>query len=279
MSITAREFNQISAANTSGKQPVVLVHGLWTLASSWRDWQALLEDRGYAVVAVDWPGDPSDVESARAGGGSLAGTSIATIEVHVREVVALLDRKPILIGHSLGGLVVELVAGHGVAAATIALGPAQIKGVWQIPVTVLRSLFPFLKDPRNIKKTVSLTFPQFRYIFANAVDEAKARELYEEAVPAPAKPLFELSAANLNPRAVNAADTKNPDRGPLLMVAGEKDNVVPYAVVEAAYKIQKKNPCPTELYEVVGAGHSHVVDQHLDEVAGRALEFLAKHGF
>lgn len=279
MSLTARESNQITAANTSGRQPVVLVHGLWCLASSWRNWQALLEDRGYAVVAVDWPGDPSDVETARAGGGSLGGTSLATVVEHVREVVAQLDRTPILIGHSMGGLVVEIVAGDGVAAATIAIGPAQMKGVWTLPATVLKALGPILADPRNLARTVMLNESQFKYIFATTLDEAEAAELYQECIPAPAKPLFEVGTANLNPRAVSAVDTANPARGPLLMLAGEKDTVTPYSIVEAAYKRQRKNPNPTELVEILNAGHSFVVDHHWSDLAGRTLEFLAKHGF
>lgn len=279
MSVTAREFNQITAANTSGSQPVVLVHGLWCLASSWRNWQAFLEDRGYAVVAVDWPGDPATVESARDGGGSLAGISVAAVAAHVREVVALLERKPILIGHSMGGLVVEMVAGAGVAAATIAIGPAQMKGVWTLPATVIKALGPILADPRNLARTVMLTKRQFRYVFATTLDETEAAELYQECVPAPAKPLFEVGTANLAPRGVTAVDTAQPERGPMLLFAGENDTVTPYAIVEAAYKRQKKNPHPTELVEVVGAGHSFVVDHNWSDLAARSIEFLARHGF
>ena len=278
MSVTAREFNQITAANTSGRQPVVLVHGLWCLASSWRDWQALLEDRGYAVVAVDYPGDPLTVESAREGGGSLAGTSLATIAVHVREVVALLDRKPIVIGHSLGGLVAQIVAGHGVAAAAIAIGPAQMKGVWALPASVIKGMLPVLSDPRNMQRTVMLSYEQFKYVFATTLDEVEARELYAAAVPAPGKPLFEVGTANMSPRAASAVNTTNPDRGPLLMFVGEKDTVTPYAIVEAAYKRQKKNSNPTELVEILDAGHSFVVDHHWADLAEKSLEFLAKHG-
>lgn len=278
MSVTAREFNQITAANTSGSQPVVLVHGLWCLASSWRNWQAFLEDRGYAVVAVDWPGDPATVESARDGGGSLTGISVATVAEHVREVVALLERTPILIGHSMGGLVVEMVAGAGVAAATIAIGPAQMKGVWTLPASVIKALGPILADPRNLSRTVMLSSSQFKYIFATTLDEAEAAELYQECVPAPAKPLFEVGTANLAPRGVTAVDTAQPERGPMLLFAGENDTVTPYPIVEAAYKRQKKNPHPTELVEIVGAGHSFVVDHNWSDLAERSIEFLARHG-
>lgn len=278
MSVTARESNQITAANTSGRQPIVLVHGLWCLASSWRNWQAFLEDRGYAVVAVDWPGDALSVASAREGGGTLADTSAATVVAHVREVVDLLERKPILIGHSMGGLVVEILAGAGVAAATIAIGPAQMKGVWTLPATVLKALLPILADPRNINRTVMLSEDQFRYIFATTLDDAEAGELYQDCVPAPAKPLFEVGTANLNPRAVTSVDTAQPARGPLLMFAGESDTVTPYAIVEAAYKRQRKNPHPTELVEILGAGHSFVVDHNWADLAERSIEFLARHG-
>jgi pimeloyl-ACP methyl ester carboxylesterase len=278
MSVTAREFNQITAANTSGRQPIVLVHGLWCLASSWRNWQAFLEDRGYAVVAVDWPGDAATVEAAREGGGSLAGISAGTVAAHVRDVVGQLDRKPILIGHSMGGLVVEIVAGAGVAAATIAIGPAQMKGIWTLPGTVLKALGPILADPRNLSRTVMLSESQFKYIFATTLDETEAAELYQDCVPAPAKPLFEVGTANLAPRGVTAVDTAQPERGPLLMFAGEKDTVTPYAIVEAAYKRQKRNPNPTEMVEIIGAGHSFVVDHNWSDLAERSIEFLARHG-
>lgn len=278
--VTAREAAEVDAANASGRQPVVLVHGLWLLHSSWDAWKAYVEARGYAAVAVDWPGDEASFEAAHANAGSLAGTSVRDVADHVQEVIEGLDRKPIVIGHSFGGLLAQIIAGRGIAAGTVAIDPAPSRGVLPLPFSSLKGAFPVLGNPLNYGRTVTLTFDEFRFGFANAVSEAEAQELYRTFhTPAPGRPLFQAATANVNPWAKTRAAKKNADRGPLLVVTGEKDNIVPFAMANAAYRLQRRNRHhATEIVEIPGVGHSLVIDSHWQEVADAALDFLSRNG-
>ena len=278
--VTAREAAEVRSANESGRQPVVFVHGLWLLHSSWTAWRAHFEERGYATVAVDWPNDRADVAAAHADLDSLAGTSVRDVADHVEEVIRGLDRKPIVVGHSFGGLLVQILAGRGLVAGTVTIDPAPSQGVLPLPYSSLKGAFPVLGNPLNYGRTVTLTFDQFRFGFANAVSEDEARELYATFhTPAPGRPLFQAATANFNPWARTKAQKKNVDRGPMLVVTGEKDNIVPFAMANAAYKKQRKNRHhATELVEIPAVGHSLVIDSHWQEVADAALEFLGRHG-
>ncbi len=278
--ITAREAAEVRTANESGRQPVVLVHGLWLLQSSWDAWKTYLEDRGYAAVAVDWPGDEPTVEAARAHDDTLAGTSVRDVADHVQEVIESLERKPVVIGHSFGGLLVQILAGRGLAAGTVAIDPAPSQGVLPLPFSSLKAALPVLGNPLNRGRTVTLSFEEFRYGFANAVPEEEARALYDTFhTAAPGRPLFQAATANLNPWARTKATKRNADRGPLLVVTGENDNIVPFAMANAAFKLQRRNKHhATEIVEIPGVGHSLVIDSHWREVADAALAFLARHG-
>jgi non-heme chloroperoxidase len=278
--ITPREATEVAEANASGRPPVVFVHGLWLLAGSWDRWRARFEADGYATVAVDWPRDAASVEEARRDDQALAGTSVADVADHVAEVVAALDREPVLVGHSFGGLLVQMVAGRGAAAGTVSIDPAPSRGVLPLPFSTLKASFPVLGNPANRKKAVLLTFDQFRYGFANAVSEEEAHRLYDEFhVPAPGRPLFQAATANLDPRTVVRVDKTNADRGPMLLITGQKDNIVPFALANAAYQRLRKNTHhPTELVEIPGVGHSLVIDGHWGEVADAALAFLGRQG-
>lgn len=278
--VTAREAAEVAAANASGRQPIVFVHGLWLLHSSWDAWKAHVEERGYAAVAVDWPGDEAGVEAAHAHPDTLAGISVRDVADHVQEVIEGLDRKPVVIGHSFGGLLVQILAGRGLAAGTVSIDPAPSQGVLPLPYSSLKGAFPVLGNPLNYGRTVTLTFDEFRFGFANAVSEEEARELYARFhTPAPGRPLFQAATANLNPWARTKAAKKNADRGPLLVVTGEDDNIVPFAMANAAYKKQRRNRHhATEIVEIPGVGHSLVIDSHWREVADAALDFLGRHG-
>ncbi|MGQ0465810.1 MAG: alpha/beta hydrolase [Sporichthyaceae bacterium] len=274
---TANEQSQIDAANASGRRPVVFVHGLWLLAGSWQRWTDLFESRGYATVAVDWPGDAASVAEALADPQQIAGTKVGQVADHVAEVVGKLDRKPILIGHSFGGLLVQIVSGRGLAAATVAIDPAPFRGVLPLPVATLRSVFPVLHNPLNWKRAVALTPAQFRYGWTNTLTETESQELQRTFhVAAPGAPLFQGATANVNPWTRAKVNTKNPERGPVLIVAGEKDNTVPWAMAHAAYKRQKRNSALTEIVEMPNRGHSLIIDSGWTEVAETALEFLSR---
>ncbi|MCW2756357.1 MAG: alpha/beta hydrolase [Nocardioidaceae bacterium] len=279
MALTPRESTEVAAANASGKQPIVFVHGLWLLAGSWDGWRALVEEKGYAAVAVDWPDDPATVDAGRADPQAFAGKSVGQITDHAAEVVAALDRKPALVGHSFGGLIVQKLAGLGVAAATVAIDPGPFRGVLPLPLSALKAAFPVLGNPANRKRAVMLTPAQFRFAFTNAVPQQEADALYAAyPVPGSGVPLFQAATANLNPGTEASVDSKNPDRGPLLIISGEKDNTVPWAIANASYKRQKRNPGVTEIVEMKGRGHSLVIDSGWPEVAATALDFLGKQG-
>jgi pimeloyl-ACP methyl ester carboxylesterase len=277
--LTAREVEQVAAANDSGRSPVVFIHGLWLLGSSWQPWRRLFEEKGYTTVAVDWPDDPASYAEAHAHPEAFAKKSVGQVADHVAEVIAGLERKPIVVGHSFGGLLAQIVAGRGLALATVSIDPAPSRGVLPLPFSALKASFPVLGKPSNYGKSVTLTFDQFRYGFANAVSEDEAHHLYETFhVPAPGRPLFQAATANLDFTTEAKVDKHNPDRGPMLVVSGEKDHIVPWRLANAAYKQQRKNANATEIVEIPGVGHSLVIDSHWGEVAQAALDFLERHG-
>lgn len=277
--VTAREAEQVAAANASGRQPVVFIHGLWLLHSSWDAWRGLFEEKGYATVAVDWPDDPATYAEAHAHPEVFAKKSVGQVADHAEDVIRGLDRKPVVIGHSFGGLLAQIIAGRGLAIACVAIDPAPSRGVLPLPFTALKASFPVLGNPANYGKAVTLTFDQFRYGFANAVSEEEAHHLYETYhVPAPGRPLFQAATANLDFTTEAKADKRNPDRGPMLVISGGNDNIVPWKLANAAYKKQRKNAAPTEIEEIPGVGHSLVIDSKWETVAQAALRFLDKRG-
>lgn len=278
MPLTAAETAQVDAANASGKRPVVFVHGLWVLASSWDRWRAMFELEGYSTLAPQWPGDAASVDDARAHPETFAGTSVGQVGSHVASVIARLTTKPVVIGHSFGGLITQQLAGRGLAAASVAIVPAPHRGVLPLPRSALRASWPVLSRPGNRKRAVMLTERQFGYAFTNAVGAAEAEQLYATfAVPGAGLPLFQAALANLNPRSETRVDSRSRSRGPLLIIGGERDNTVPWAMVNASYKKQRRNVSVTELTQVPGRGHSLVFDNGWEHIAQLALEFAAKH--
>jgi non-heme chloroperoxidase len=275
--ITPREAEQIQRANASGRTPVVLVHGLWLLPSSWDKWAQRFEEAGYAAVTPSWPDDPETVEEARAHPEVLAGKTLGQIADHVAEVIAALDRKPVVMGHSTGGLLAQMIADRGLAAATVAIDPGPFRGVLPLPVSALRSAGPVLRDPRNRSRAVTLTLDQFKYGWANALSDDEARELYDSYhVAAPGVALMQMANANLNPWTEAKLDPANPKRGPLLIIDGAKDHTVPWAIAHASYKRQSRNAAVTEIAQIPDRGHSLTIDHGWREVADRALEFVQR---
>ena len=273
--LTTHEEQQIDRANASGRQPVVFIHGLWLLASSWDGWRAAFEEKGYATIAPGWPDDPDTVEAARRAPEVFAHKRVKQVTDHYLEAIRRLKMKPAVIGHSFGGLIAQRVAGEGAAAVTVAIDPAPFRGVLPLPASALKSASPVLLNPLNYNRAVPLTYEQFRFAFANAVDEREAHELHEKySVPAPGAPLFQAATANLNPWTEAQVNTKNPERGPLLIISGERDNTVPWALTNAAYKQQRKNPGVTEIKEIPGRGHSLTIDHGWREVAETARAFI-----
>jgi non-heme chloroperoxidase len=276
--ITTHEEAQITEANASSRTPVVFVHGLWLLPSSWDRWRTLFEEAGYTTLAPGWPDDPETVAEAIAHPEVFAGKSIKDVADHFEDVIRKLDTKPVVIGHSFGGLMTQILAGRGLAAASVAIDPAPFRGVLPLPISALKSAAPVLSNPLNHGRAVPLTFEQFRYAFTNAVSEDEAKELYATfAVPAPGEPLFQAATANLNPWTEAKVDTKNPERGPLLILDGELDHTVPWAIANASYRQQAKNSGVTEIQKIAGRGHALTIDGGWREVAETALAFVQRH--
>ncbi len=275
--ITEHELEQCQRANQTGRQPVVFVHGLWLLPSSWDRWAALFEDNGYTTLTPGWPDDPDTVEEAKAHPEVFAGKSIGQVADHFETIIRGLTRKPAIIGHSFGGLLTQILAGRGLAVASVAIDPAPFRGVLPLPISALKSASPVLGNPANRNRAVPLTYEQFRYGFANAVSEEEARQLYETySVPTPGKPLFQAATANLNPWTEAKVDTGNPGRGPLLIISGERDHTVPPAIANASYRQQQDNQGVTEIVQMPNRGHALTIDNGWREVADTALAFVKR---
>src|SRR3954464_4191284 len=275
--ITEHEAKQVSRANDTGLQPVVFIHGLWLLPSSWDRWATLFEEAGYTALTPGWPDDPETVEEANAHPEVFAKKTVGQVADHFDEIISGLMTKPAVIGHSFGGLLAQIIAGRGLAAAPVAISPAPFRGVLPLPFSALKSSSPVLSNPANRNRAVPLTYDQFRYAFANAVGEDEAKELYHAyAVPAPGAPLFQAATANVNPWTEAKVDTEGADRGPLLILSGEKDHTVPWALSHAAYKKQERNKAVIEIIEMPDRGHARVIDSGWRGVADTALLFVPR---
>ncbi len=277
MSISEREAQQIEKANASGSTPVVFIHGLWLLPSSWNNWVEFFEENGYAGLTPDWPDDPETVEEARANPDVLAKKSLKQVADHTAEVIAGLQKKPAVMGHSTGGLLTFMIADRGLSAASVAIDPGPFRGVLPLPIAALRSAAPVLKNPFNRSRAIALTLDQFKYGWANALSDDEAKQLYETYhVAAPGKALMQMANANLNPWTEAKVDPKNPERGPLLIIDGEKDHTVPWAIANAAYKRQSHNEAVTEIEKIPNRGHALTIDSGWREVAQKALDFVKR---
>jgi non-heme chloroperoxidase len=273
--ITEHEAQQVEHANATGKQAVVFVHGLWLLPSSWDRWAKVFEEAGFTALTPGWPDDPDTVAEANAHPEVMAHKTVGQVADHFDQIVRGLNKKPAVVGHSFGGLLAQILAGRGLSAVTVAVDPAPFRGVLPLPFSALKSAWPVLGNPANRNRAIPLTYEQFRYGFANAVSETEAKELYDTfAVPASGAPLFQAATANLNPWTEVKVDTENADRGPLLIVSGEKDHTVPWAIANASFKQQQHNPGVTEIVEMKNRGHALTIDSGWREVADTALAFI-----
>jgi pimeloyl-ACP methyl ester carboxylesterase len=277
MAITKQEDEQIQRANESGKPPVVFIHGLWLLPSSWDNWARVFEETGYAAVKPVWPDDPETVEEARANPDVFAKKTLKQIADHTAEVIGKLDQKPAVMGHSTGGLLTQMIAGRGLAAVSVAIDPGPFRGVLPLPFSALKSAAPVLLNPLNKSRAVTLTLDQFKYGWANSLSDEEAKQLYDTYhVAAPGVALMQMANANVNPFTQARADSRNPERGPLLIIDGEKDHTVPWAIANASYKKQKRNEAVTEIVKIPNRGHSLTIDGGWREVADTALDFVKR---
>ncbi|HLK74900.1 MAG TPA: alpha/beta hydrolase [Streptosporangiaceae bacterium] len=263
---------------TDTKAPVVFIHGLWLHATSWGPWQDLFAQAGYESFAPGWPGDPDTVEAARADPEAIADHGIEDVTNHYAAFIDQLPARPILIGHSFGGMIAEKLLGLDYAAAAIGIDAAQIKGVLPLPLSALHSTLPVFENPANLHRAVSLTAKEFAYSFGNALSEQESDDLYQRwAIPAPAKPLFEAAAANFTLHSPAAVNTGNENRGPLLLTMGKQDHTVPEVITKSTLKQYRHSLAITDLEEF-DRGHSLIIDSGWREVADTCLAWLGKHG-
>src|SRR5579862_27664 len=277
VSVVDFEKQQVAAANATGLQPVVFIHSLWLLPSSWDRWAELFEDDGFSALTPGWPDDPQPTKQAISLSQPSARKTIGAVADHFGVIIRGLLIRPVVIGYSIGGLISQILAGEGTSKATVAIVPAPFRGALPLPISPLKSAWPVLRNPANRNRAVPLTYEQFRFGFANAVSEEEARELYSTfAVPASGAPLFQAATANLNPWTEAQVDSENPERGPLLILSGEKDHTVPWAIANASFKRQQHNPGVTEIIEMPNRGHALTIDSGWREVADTALSFVQR---
>jgi pimeloyl-ACP methyl ester carboxylesterase len=263
----------------AGNKPVIFIHGLWLHATSWSPWIELFRESGYEPVAPGWPNEPLTVAEARANPELVANLGIDDVVAHMAEVIEGLDGNPVIVGHSFGGLFAEKLLGEGYGCAAVAIDPAQIKGVLPLPLAQLRSGLPALGNPANRHKAVALTSKEFRYGFGNALSEEESDALFERwTIPSPAKPLFEAAAANFSLHSPAKVNTKNEDRGPLLLISGTEDHTVPDKVTRSTLKQYRDSSAVTEFKQFEGRGHSLTIDAGWKDVADAVLDWLKTNG-
>jgi non-heme chloroperoxidase len=259
---------------------VVFVHGLWLHADSWGAWAELFGNEGFESISPGWPGEPASVDAARKSPEAVAGRGIDDVVAHYAAAIAELESKPIAIGHSFGGLIVQRLLSQGMVAGAVALDPAPIKGVVYLPPSALRVASIALRSPANRKRSIALSDKQFRYGFANAVSEAESKELFDRwTIPSPMRLLFEAATANLNPGSPAKVDTRKSDRGPLLLIAGGADHTAPASITRATHKLYRKSAAVTDLHEFADRGHSLGVDSGWREVADYSLGWIRAQQF
>lgn len=269
---------------SSKPNPVIFIHGLWIHSSAWQPWMDLFAESGYDVSAPGWPGDADTVAATRENADALDDVGIGQVVDHYAQLIdpagGKHESKPIIVGHSFGGLIAQELLAGGYAAAAVAIDPAPIKGVKSLPLAQLRSAFPVLGNPANRHRTVSLTPKQFHYAFGNALSEEDSDALHAQwTIPGPGRPLFEDAAANFVRHSPAAVDTHLVDRGPLLLTSGTEDHTVPLKVTKEVYGLYGKGGSDTEFHEFEGRGHSLTIDGGWRDVADVTLAWLAKKGF
>lgn len=257
---------------------IVLIHGLWLTARSWEHWAAHYEARGFRVIARSWPGMDGDIEALRSDPSGIAALGVTEIVDHYAAIINALAKPPIIMGHSFGGLITEILLDRGLGAAGVAIDPAPVKGIFVLPFASLKSAFPALKNPFATHRAVALTADEFHYAFTNHLAADASLKLYERyAVPGPNHVLFQASLANFNPNAATTVNFSNADRAPLLLIGGGNDHVVPAAVTAANFRLFRDSSAITEYQEYPDRTHWIIGQDGWEEVADFALEWASTH--
>ena len=264
--------------NGESPRTVVLIHGLWMTPLSWEHWIARYRDEGVNVLAPAWPRMEGDVESLRRDSSSFANLGFGEIVDHYDSIIQGLDQPPIIMGHSFGGLIAQVLLDRGLGAAGVAIDPAPVKGIFFLPFSTVKVVFPALANPANNHRAVPLTPEQFHYAFGNLLSEEDSLKRFERyAVLGPDHVLFQASLANFNPHAATTVNFHNSDRAPLLLVAGGKDHVVPASVTKANFNLYRKSAAVTEFKEFPERSHFTIGEPGWEEVADYALSWALAH--
>lgn len=256
--------------------PVVFVHGYWLHHTSWDLWMELFTDAGYAPIAPPWPGEPDTAVGARAHRAPMAGYGVAEVTGHYASIIERLDRKPIIIGHSFGGLITQILAGHGLARAAVAIDPAPIKGVLALPPSAAKVVSMGMPTPSSHDGLTELTLEQWTYAFSHTRTPGESAAMYDRwSMPSSRRPLLQAVASPFNPCAATTANLANPARGPLLITTGGRDHSAPSAISNAAYRRQaKRSPAVTDLHTFPDRDHSLIFNSDWREVADVVLRWL-----
>jgi alpha-beta hydrolase superfamily lysophospholipase len=264
--------------DTKAPNTIVLIHGLWMTALSWERWVKHYTDKGYRVIARSWPGMEGDIDQLRSDPSAVATLGVTEVVDHYESIIRELDRPPIIMGHSFGGLMTQILLDRGLGAAGVAIDSAPVKGILVLPWSSIRVALPALSNPANNHRASSLTADQFHYAFTNTLSDEESERIFERyAVPGPDHMLFQASLANFNPHAATTVNFANDSRAPLLLIAGGRDHIAPAAVTKANYKLYSKSKAVTEYKEYPERSHFTVGQPGWEEVADFALDWSVEH--
>jgi pimeloyl-ACP methyl ester carboxylesterase len=257
---------------------IVLIHGLWMTPLSWENWNARFTDAGHTVLAPAWPGFDRPIEEIRRDPSPFARLGVKEIADHYEGIIHALDRPPIIMGHSYGGTVVQILLDRGLGSAGVAIDSAAVKGVLPLPLSTLKSAWPVLGNPANRNKAVPLTAEQFHYAVTNTLSKSESAAHYRRyAVPGSARVLFQGAFANFNPKAPTRINFRNNLRAPLLFIAGGADHIVPPKVNKANWHLYRKSTAVTDYQEFPGRSHFIIGQKGWQEVADYALNWVEEH--
>jgi alpha-beta hydrolase superfamily lysophospholipase len=257
---------------------IVLIHGLWMTPRSWEHWIDRFERRGYRVLAPSWPGMEAEVEALRRDPAPIARLDVRRIVGHYETIIRELDQPPVVMGHSFGGAFTLLLLDRGLGAAGVAIAPAAVRGIRDVPLTTLRSIFPVLRNPLNVRRAVPLSRSRFHYAFTNTLTPQQSQAIYERYhVPAAGRVLFQGALANLLPRTPLRVDFGREDRAPLLVLGGGADHIVPARVAAKIARAYAASPSPTHYEQYAGRSHHTLGQDGWEAVADYALAWAVEH--